>query len=133
MMKENSWLLATNCSTNMLTFQSQLPHMDPQPSLILGFKRRYTTWLIRLFFHIQSTHPFHTIKMQATIKSSKPIKREHEIKLALQDSLLVVRCQNVRIHHYEPSIALARARPCRGYQIHVDFHVSGQLVNSQSP
>ena len=30
-----------------------------------------------------------------------------------QVSVLDVR--NVRIHHHEPSMALARARPCRGY------------------
>ena len=43
------------------------------------------------FVHIQ-IHPFHTIKMQATIRSSKPIRDEHEIKKTLQVSLLVVRC-----------------------------------------
>ena len=36
------------------------------------------------------------------------------------------RCQNVRIHHHEPSMALARVRPSRGYQIHVDYQVRSQ-------
>ena len=51
-------------------------------------------------------------KLQATIKSSKSVRGEHEIKKTLQVSGLDVR--NVRIHHHEPSM-VARARPCRGY------------------
>jgi len=31
-------------------------------------------------------------KLETTIRSSKPVRGEHEIKLALQVSMLVVRC-----------------------------------------
>ena len=45
----------------------------------------------KIVLHIQ-THPNHTIKIQATTKSSKPIRGENEIIKTLQASLLVVRC-----------------------------------------
>ena len=45
-------------------------------------------------------------------------------------------CQRVRklecqIHHHELSMALVRARPSRGYQIHVHYQVRSQQVSGQ--
>ena len=65
-----------------------------------------------VFLHLNNTSIPHN-KLQATIKSSKMVRGEHEIKKTSQVRGLGVR--NVRIHHHEPSMALARARPCRGY------------------
>ena len=49
----------------------------------------------------------HQEQANANIRSSKPVRDKHEIKkLASLD---------VRTHHHEPSMGLARVRPCRGY------------------
>ena len=37
----------------------------------------------------------------------------------------MLECQ---IHHHEPSMALARAMPSRGYQIHVDYQVRSKQI-----
>ena len=41
-------------------------------------------------YKIVHQHPNHKTRLQATIRSSRPVRGEHEIKLALQVSKLVV-------------------------------------------
>ena len=89
-MKENSWLLTTNCSVNHANL---LVIVASHGSLAIT-----NPWLqetIQNMAHIiVHQHPNTTIphiKLQATIRSSKLSRDEHEITKILQVSLLVVR------------------------------------------
>ena len=87
-MKENSWLLTTNCSTNHANF---LVIVASHGSLAITnpwLQETMQSMAHKIALHIQ-THPFHTSKVQATIRSSKLSRGEHEIKKILQVSLLV--------------------------------------------
>ena len=130
--EENSWLLTTKYSTNHANLLVIFVSHGSLASLWLQETIQSMAHKIVLL-HSNNTSIPHN-KLQSTIKSSKPVRGEHEIKKTLQVSKLWVRCQkcqNVRVHYHEPSMALARARPCRGYQIHVDYQVSGQMVTGQ--
>ena len=88
-MKENSWLLTTNCSTNhanllvIVASHGSLAITSPWPQETIQ----------SMAHKIVHQHPNHTSippnKLQATIISSKPIRGEHEIKKTFQVSLLV--------------------------------------------
>ena len=88
-MKENSWLLTTNFSTNHANL---LVIVASHGSLAIT-----SPWLQEtiqsmahkiVLLHSNNTSIPHN-KLQATIISSKPVRGEHEIKKTLQDSNLV--------------------------------------------
>ena len=88
--KENSWLLTTNCSTNhanllvIVTSHRSLAITSPWlQEMIQSMAHKI------VLLHSNNTFIPHN-KLQATIKSSKPVRSEHEIKLALQVSGLDV-------------------------------------------
>ena len=134
MMKENSQLLTTNFFTNH-TNLLVIVASHGSLAIVIGFKRRYKACHIRLFFYIQTIHSYHTTSYKILLNHQNQLevsmKQRRHCKLACQ-LVRCQNCQNVRIHHHEPSMALARARPCRGYQIHVDYQVSGQIVSGCS-
>ena len=84
-MKENSWLLTANCSTNHANI---LVIVASHRSLAIT-----NPWLQETIQNM--THkiilPSYN-KLQITIRSSKPVRGEHELKKTLQVSLLVARC-----------------------------------------
>ena len=62
--------------------------MDPRPSLILDFKRRIKSMTHKIDLSNSNTSIPHNM-LQATIRSSKSVRGEHEIKKTLQVSKLV--------------------------------------------
>ena len=87
-MKENSWLLTTNCSTN---YANLLVIVTSHGSLTIT-----SPWLqetIQSMSHKKVlSHSYTSIlqnKLQATIRSSKLVRSENEIKNTLQVSKLV--------------------------------------------
>jgi len=88
-MKENSWLLTTNCSTSHANL---LVIVASHGSLVIT-----NPWLQEtiqsiahkiVLLHSNNTYIPHN-KLQATIRSSKLIRGEHEIKKTMQVSKLV--------------------------------------------
>jgi len=87
-MKENSWILTTNCSTNhanllvIVALHGCLAITSP-----LLQKTIQSIAHKKLLPHSNISIPQN--KLQVTIRSSKPVRSEHEIKKTLQVSLLV--------------------------------------------
>ena len=88
-MKENSWLLTTNCSTNHANLLVIVASH--------GFLAITNPWLQEtiqimahkiILLHSNNTSIPHN-KLQGTIKTSKSVRGEHEIKKTLQVSKLV--------------------------------------------
>ena len=90
-MKENSWFLTTNCSTNHVNL---LVIVVSHGSLAITspWLQEVTQSMTHKIVHQHSNHTSipHN-KLQATIRSSKPVRGEHEIKKTLQVTKLVIR------------------------------------------
>ena len=89
-MKEISWLLLTNCSTNYAILVIVASH----GSLAISnpwLQETIQSMVHKIVLpHLNTSIPHN--KLQVTIRSSKPIRGEHELKKTLQVSLLVARC-----------------------------------------
>jgi len=87
-MKENSWLLTTNCSTN---YANLLAIVASHGSLTITnhlLQETIQSMAHKIVHQYSNTSIPHN-KLHVTIRSSKPSKGEHEIKKTLQVSLLV--------------------------------------------
>ena len=92
MMKENSWLLTTNCTTNHANILVIVASHGPLAITNPWLQETIQSMAYKIVLLCSNNTSISHNKLQTTIKSSKPIRGEYEIKKTLQVSLLVVKC-----------------------------------------
>ena len=85
-MKENSWLLTTNCSANHANFLVIVASHGCLAITSPWFQETIQSMTHKIVHHHSNHISIPYNKLQATIRSSKSVRGEHEIKLALQVS-----------------------------------------------
>ena len=90
--KEISWLLTTNCFTNYANFLV-IVASHGSFAITSPWLQEALQSMAHKIVHKHSNNAFipHN-KLQAIIRSSKPVRGKHEIKKTLEVSKLVVRC-----------------------------------------
>ena len=105
--EEDSWQLTAKCSTNhadllvIVTSHGSLAITSP------WLQEAIQNMAYKLVSHIQNLH-----QEQANINLRSSKSLEGSMKY---ERVNLVSKLDVRTHHHEPSMALARAWPCRGY------------------